>query len=105
MGILIYGLGFPRKINLMSLYGQAFQHADKALNGGTYTGAIGLKSNLEATNAYIKAVSEGAAPLDFILYVPRGFGNMNGTRLPNIEETEEPDKLFTARFNNGQEVW
>jgi hypothetical protein len=105
MGTLIYGLEFPRKANLMSLYGQAFQYADKKKNGGSYTGGIGLKSELEAANVYIKAVSEGAAPLDFILYLPRGFGSMNGTRIPNIEETEEPDKIFTARFNNGREVW
>jgi hypothetical protein len=105
MGVLIYGLQFPRKVNLTSLYGQAFQYADKKKNGGHYTGGIGLKSDLEAANSYIKAVSEGAVPLDFILYLPRGFGKMNGTPIPNIEETEEPDKLFTARFNNGREVW
>jgi len=104
MGILIYGLEFPRKVNLLSLYGQALQYADKK-NGGRYTGGIGPKSNLEAANVYIKAVSEGAAPLDFILYVPRGFGNLNGTRIPNIEETEEPGKIFMARFNRGLEEW
>jgi len=105
MGALIYGLEFPRKVNLISLYGQAFQYADKKGNGARYTGGIELKNILEAANVYIKAVSEGSAPLDFVLYLPRGFGNMNGTRIPNIEETEEPDKIFTARFKNGQEVW
>jgi hypothetical protein len=104
-GILTYGLEFPKKVNLMSLYGQALQYADKALNGGSYTGGIGPKSNLEAANTYIKAVSEGADPLDFILYVPPGFSSLNGIRMPNVEETEEPGKVFTARFNKSQEEW
>ena len=101
----IYGLEFPLKVDLMSLYGQAFQYADKTLNGGGYTGSLGPESDLEAANHYIKAVAEGAAPLNFVLYVPGGYGNLAGSSVPNVEETEDPDKIFTARFNNGQEVW
>ncbi len=101
----IYGLEFPIKVDLMSLYGQAFQYADKTLNGGGYTGSLGPESDLEAANHYIKAVAEGANPLNFVLYVPGGYGNLAGSSVPNVEETEDPDKILTARFNNGQEVW
>ncbi len=101
----IYGLEFPLKVDLLSLYGQAFQYADKTLNGGGYTGSLGPESDLEAANHYIKAVAEGAAPLNFVLYVPGGYGNLAGSSVPNMEETEDPDKIFTAHFNNGQEVW
>ena len=105
LGILLYGLEFPRKANLMSLYGQAFQFADKALNGGKYTGGMGPQSKPEAVNLYIQAVGKNARSLDFILYVPKGYGNLNGIKAPNVEETEDPERIFTARFNNGQEVW
>ena len=101
----IYGLEFPIKVDLMSLYGQAFQYADKTLNGGGYTGSLGPESDLEAANHYIKAVAEGASPLNFVLYVPGGYGSLAGSSVPNVEETEDPDKILTARFNNGQEVW
>ena len=104
-GFAIYGLEFPLKVDLLSLYGQAFQYADKTLNGGSYTGGLGPESDLEAANHYIKAVAEGAAPLNFVLYVPGGYGNLAGSSVPNVEETEDPDKIFTAHFNNGQEVW
>ena len=105
MGIAIYGPESPMRVDLMSLYGQAFQYADKTLNAGSYTGGLDLESDLEAVNQYTKAVSEGAALLNFVLYVPGGYGNLAGSSVPNVEETEDPDKIFTARFNNGQEVW
>ena len=101
----IYGLGFPTSIDLVSLYGQAFQYADKALNGGSYTGSTETNSDPEAINNYFKAVSEGATPLDFVLYVPVGFGNLAGNTLPNIEETGDPNKILTAHFNSGKEIW
>jgi hypothetical protein len=43
--------------------------------------------------------------MDFMLYVPKGYGNLNGTRLPNIQETEDPGKVFTAVFQAGKEIW
>lgn len=105
IGIAIYGPEFPRRLGLMSLYGQALQYADKTLNGGSYTGSLGPQSNPEAANHYIKAVIEGAAPLNFVVYVPKGYGSLNGSTVPNVEETEDPDKIFTASFNDDQEVW
>jgi hypothetical protein len=62
-------------------------------------------SELEAANCYIDAVSQGAKPMNFVLYVPSGFGTMAGRSVPNVEETDDPAKVFTARFNNGREVW
>lgn len=104
-GISIYGMGFPMGADLMSLYGYAFQYADKVLNKGGYTGSLGQESDLQAANNYIKAVSSGAALLNFVLYVPTGYGKSAGFNIPNVEETDDAAKIFTAHFNNGQEVW
>lgn len=101
----IYGMGFPMRIDLLSLYGRAFQYADKTLNGTSYTGSLGSVSDPEAVNRYINAVSQGTKPLNFVLYVPVGFGTMAGRSVPNIEETDDPSKVFTANFDNGREVW
>jgi len=105
IGMVIYGLGFPMRVDLMSLYGRAFQYADKAWNRGNYTGSTGTESDPEAIDNYIKAVSKGATRLDFALYVAKGYRSLAGTSVPNVEETEDPGKVFTASFNNGQEVW
>jgi hypothetical protein len=56
-------------------------------------------------NKYIQTVREGAEPFDFILFVPAGFGQMGMQSIPNVEETEDPAKIFTASFNGGKEVW
>jgi hypothetical protein len=101
----IYGAGFPARVDLLSLYGFAFQYADKTLNGATFTRSRGPASELEAANHYIAAVSKGGRPLDFVLYVPAGFGSMAGRGVPNVEETNDPNKVLTARFNNGKETW
>jgi hypothetical protein len=101
----IYGPAFPAKIDLQSLYGFAFQHADKTLNGAGYTGNSGLSGDLESANRYIEAVSQGAKPLNFVLFVPTGFGNMAGKTIPNVAETDDAGKVFTAQFNNGKETW
>ncbi|GAG33560.1 unnamed protein product, partial [marine sediment metagenome] len=104
-GSSIYGMGFPMGVGLLSLYGYAFQYADKTLNGGGYTGSLDQDSDLEAANNYIKAVSDGAAPLDFVLYVPVRYGSSVGISIPNVEETSDPEKILTAHFNGGQEAW
>ncbi len=101
----IYGRGFPTKVSLPSLYGLVFQYADKAFNGGKYTGSPGPASDRRAVDRYIEAVSQGTPPLDFILYVPPGFGNLGSRPTPNVEETTDPGKIFTATFNNGKERW
>lgn len=101
----IYGRGFPAKVSLPSLYGLVFQYADKTLNGASYTGSPGPASDRRAVDRYIEAVSQGTKPLDFVLYVPPGFGNLGGKPAPNVVETTDPKKIFTATFNNGKERW
>jgi hypothetical protein len=61
--------------------------------------------NPGAIQNYKEDTAKGASPMDFMLFVPKGYGNLNGTRLPNIQETEDPGKAFTASFQNGKEVW
>jgi hypothetical protein len=100
----IYGPEFPKKANMLSLYGYAFQHADRKMNGGKYTGRTPAP-NPEAIQNYREDMARGQSPMDFTLFVPKGYGNLNGTRLPNIQETEDPDKVFTASFAQGREVW
>ena len=36
---------------------------------------------------------------------PPGYGNVGGSKLPNVEETNLPDKVFNAAFKNGNEAW
>jgi len=105
VGAAVYGMQYPMGVDLMSLYGHAFQYADKTQNGGGYTGSLGPTSNQDAASTYIKAVSEGTAPLDFKLYVPEGYGNLAGVVVPNVDETQDANKMFTAHFNGSQEVW
>jgi len=101
----IYGSRGPDNISIMSIYGNAFQYADKTLNNGEYTGGTGTASDWEAIPKYVKAVSEGAQPLDFVLYVPGGFGPPEGAAVPNLKETDDPSKILTAHFNGGKEIW
>lgn len=102
--ILSYGAEFPRKVSLLSLYGQAFQFADKKWNGGAYTGGVAPRSGPDSADDYLKAVAAGAPPLAFTLFVPRGYGRLPNFTPANVEETEDPRKVFTARFKDG-DVW
>ena len=90
---------------MWSIYGNAFQYADKTLNNGGYTGGTDAASDRDALAAYTKAVSDGASPLDFVFYVPKGYGPPKGSGLPNLEETEDPAKILTADFGKGKEIW
>ncbi|WP_269851782.1 hypothetical protein [Methanosarcina horonobensis] len=102
----IYGSQSPDSINFQSLYGTAFQYADKTRNGGAYTGSTDqLTSNPSSIKNYLQAVSDGADPLNFTLYVPAGYGKLKAHRIPNVEETDDPRKVFTAHFGSGVEVW
>jgi hypothetical protein len=87
----IYGSQSPDSINLGSLYGRAFQYADKVLKAGIYTGSIDQQiSDPNSIDRY---------------YVPAGYGSLGKLKIPNVEETEDPKKIFTAHFNGGREVW
>jgi len=101
----IYGSGYPARIALGSLYGQAFQYADKTLNGGAYTGSTGQGSKSIAIGAYFEEVEDGKPPLDFVLYVPPGYLIKGAVPVPNVEETADLDKTLTATFTGGSEVW
>jgi len=102
----VYGGVSPDGVNPGSLYGTAFRYADKTQNNGAYTGSVDQAiSDPHAVGAYLKAVSNGAEPLDFTLYVPAGFGSLAGVKIPNVEETDDPGRIFTARFARGREVW
>ena len=109
----IYGHIFIENISLKSIYGAAFQYADKVSNNGDYTGSIDQMVSIpKSINNYFEAVSKGSAPLDFTLYVPKGYGSMRRQeaiateiRIPNVVETDDPQKTFTAHFNSLQEIW
>lgn len=103
---VIYGSQSPKHINIGSLYGMAFQYADKVLKAGVYTGSIdGQISNPNSVDRYFEAVSKGADLLNFTLYVPVGYGSLEKVKIPNAEETDDPKKMWTAHFNGGREVW
>ncbi len=107
IGSILYGMGFPFMTTVDSIYGVAFQYADKAFNGSSYTGEVETMSDPASTAAidYVQAVSAGAKPLPFRLYVPSGFGQVLGKPMPNVEETADPQKLLRAEFGGGKEVW
>jgi hypothetical protein len=102
---LIYGPRFPMRISLSSLYGNALQYADKTLNGAAYTGNRNLVSERGAAKRYVEAVAQGAQPLNFVIYVPMGYGTMIGRSIPNVQETTDAAKVFTAHFDHDREAW
>jgi hypothetical protein len=119
----IYGSLLINNISLGSLYGSAFQYADKVLNSGGYTKSTNpvtqnfdtmqygdkilepVDQNVSAADSikrYFEALSKGAVPLKFTLYVPNGFGKLEGVKIPNVEETDDPEKIFTVHFH---QIW
>ncbi len=100
-----FGAQSLENISLQSLYGLAFQYADKTLNRGAYTGSTDASSDPNSLNAYVQGVLNGADLLGFTLYVPEGYGSLPSIPIPNVVETRDPKKIFTAHFNNGVEVW
>lgn len=104
-GSSVYGMGYPMRIDALSMYSSAFQYADKTQNGGAYTGSTGTVTDAESQNRYVQAVRDGSEPLDFTLYVPAGLGTLGIQSVPNVEETADPAKMFTASFRGGKEVW
>ena len=106
LGVQLYGAGFPATIDCWGLFGSAFRYADLTQNDGLYAGPIRSQPDPEAISRYMTKVADGEAkPLDFTLYVPPGFGSVAGKKVPNVEETIDPAKVFTASFSGGAEVW
>lgn len=102
---MLYGLEAPDAIDLVSLYGYAFDYADKALGGGRFTGGPVPTVDPAAAQKYVEAVEGGAEPLQFALYVPVGFGKCGERAVPNVQETSDPERMFRAEFGDGQELW
>ena len=106
LGVSLYGNDFPMKIGFPSLYGHAFRYADLTQNEARYTGEVLHQPDPEAAQRYVTEVLSGTAkPLDFTFYVPAGYGNVAGSNVPNVEETSDPEKIFTATFSGGKEMW
>ena len=103
---MLYGAQEYNQVNSASLYGMVFSYADKTDNSGLYTGSVDqMESDPNAVESYFEAVSKGADLLDFTLFVPEGFSKLAGKMIPNVEETNDPAKIFTAHFNAGKEIW
>jgi len=101
----IYGQTFPDRFDLtMSPYGCSFRYADAKWNGAKYCNAQAMAQNEDIIGNYHKEVERGGDLLPFTFYVPRGLGSVGNTRVPNVDETEDPQLIFTASFN-GKEVW
>lgn len=120
----IYGSITQNDININSLYGWAFQYADKVLNSGKYTKKIKenlislefaheiinknliinkLNNNIEnPIKEYFEDIYNGADLLNFTLYVPYDFVYIQGVRIPNVEGTDDKNKIFTVSFS---EIW
>ena len=106
IGVSIYGSGFPLKLGATGLYGHAFRYADLTQNEGRYSGSLLYHPDPEGAYRYMTEVLSGSAtPLDFTLYVPSGYGSLGGSKVPNVEETDDPARILTASFAGGQEVW
>lgn len=101
----IYGSSRLSAVGLSSMYGRVFQYADKTLNHAGYTGDPGVGSAPEALERYLRDVRGGGEPLGFVLYVPEGYGSLEGAEVPNVVETDDSAKLFTASFDGGRETW
>ncbi|MFW9877542.1 MAG: DUF362 domain-containing protein [Candidatus Thorarchaeota archaeon] len=105
-GNMLYGPGFPFSIGFPSLYSNALFYADLTQNGGKYAGESRSHADPGAINRYFGDVKRGRIkPLNFILYVPDEFTNISGKRVPNVEATEDPTKIFTAIFQHNKEIW
>lgn len=93
---MIYG-GFTSKdITLDSTYGCVFQYCDQISNCGLYS-----KSNNPLEN-YFEDLENGKEPLNFTLYLPVGYGELDGVKIPNTVETLNSNLIFTAHF---EEIW
>jgi hypothetical protein len=94
----IYGQEFPGRLDLISPYGTALSYADARWNEVKYG------KSQDAIGDYHKAVSAGSGLLPFTFYVPKGFGASNGKNIPNVEETDNKNLVFTAGFPD-KETW
>ena len=105
-GLSLYGLNFPMDISYPSVYGSALLYADMTQNEGKYLAAAGGQMTSEPVLHYVTEMQKsGAKPLEFTFYVPLGFESVAGKLMPNVVATDDPAKIMTVWFKNGQEVW
>jgi hypothetical protein len=106
LGSVLYGGQFPHHITFPSLYSLAFRYADLTQNEARYTGKIPSQPDREALDTYMSDVLSGQVqPLDFILYIPDGYGTINGSQIPNVKVVVEPALILTAHFAGDNEIW
>jgi hypothetical protein len=106
LGMSLYGPGFPFQPGFPSLYGSTVFYADVTQREGKYLGDSPSQPDPEKIKQYTAGVQKGEEEvLDFILYVPQGFDNLGGAPVPNVVATEDPNKVFTAHFKGGMEIW
>ncbi|MCJ7542611.1 MAG: hypothetical protein MUO88_23425, partial [Desulfobacterales bacterium] len=75
-------------------------------NKGKYAGPVRSQPDPEAVGKYLAGVAGGEEkPLDFTLFVPEGFGDLSSNKVPNVEVTSDPGKVFTVEFAVGKETW
>ena len=55
--------------------------------------------------AIVTGGAQGMEPLPFVFYVPSGYGKVSDKLIPNVKETDNPELIFTASFDNGREEW
>ncbi len=101
---VIYGWKFPKHIGIFSLYGSAIAYADQLLNNRKFVGNIYAAPNPKAPQKYLDALKNNEIePLDFTVFVPKGYGA--GGKLPHVQVTSDPAKVFTAQFDQGKIQW
>lgn len=100
----IYGWRFPASTSVYSLYGCAVAYSDLIQNDRKLIGKLFGAPNPNAAQKYVEAVrTNEVEPFDFTVYVPVGFGQ-NGA-IPNVEETSDPKRMFTAIIDKGRIQW
>jgi hypothetical protein len=106
LGVNLYGTQFPFKMGFPSLYGSAFRYADLTQKNGQYAGKIRNQPDPEALTKYAADIKSGQImPLNFTFYMPSGYENVGGIKVPNVEVTMDPVRVFTATFADGKEIW
>jgi len=106
IGMSLYGGEFPDKAAFPSLYGSALLYADTKQNMGGFFGANPGAMTPDILDGYIAKVSSGEAEaLDFTFYVPEAYTSLTGGSVPNVESTNDPDKVYTVCFASGEEIW
>jgi hypothetical protein len=106
LGVNLYGTQFPFQMGFPSLYGSAFRYADLTQNDGRYAGKIRNQPDPEALTKYVSGIKSGQiATLNFTFYLPAGYENVGGMKIPNVEVSNDSARVFTATFSDGKEIW